>query len=805
MPSFLDIFNWDVEDLIHAGDKVPHSKDDKECGEHFIPIWKDCHDGDAHRPPPGENPYWTDENSAEERRDRDVPWDTNKPKTREEREKETDWPLKEEEPVPEKEEIPEEPPPLTDEDMGPPEEEGEQPPPEFFDPDYEEPPVDRREVQRQATEQKWAQKEAARQLRTTQQSRQLAPETSKAYAKQMKKALNNIASMTMLAFVGNYEYPGSTKETPGERNEEWSSENARIQQWLEYQGPTEDLAGHLREVLSRIDITLGEELKAGRIKNRLGGIFEFPSYELALKKAETLLDRYENDKYATSNPQDILAWEKLKRATELDRMGTPTSTMQSVTEIPGFRFKGIDPANMKPSEEKFVKSKLREMDVWLAMWQRNPASGHGDYLAKKLLGGAEQMGPYIDESPIEPNPEAARIISEISARAGAESASDLMWEEFGISEEWTPSSFLHDYSKAAKKAIVMAKATLGLDIADISQDYKFEEKLRAQAKKLDRKHLNAFRELVRKRLQLQHDHIAGLIGDIPYKRETGIIEDQIGIQTNEAKAIEEQIQAASEAVNSRIDEARGVLHERLTAANIETRAQDETITETLVRLDTPMWRDMGRDTPAKNKKGEVTPKAQKDFDNLQARRNEVRARTAQIEFIHVAEIKATMGRVLGWLHRDLLEGPEGISLREMNWEAEIDFRARANDRENSIVLDAHEDPSIAAHEFGHHLEFRNRRVKERILDFYNARTEGIKEKHLRGYEDWEKFKQPKTKAKQFFHEYASKFYIGLGGQTETTEILSLGLEALENPHKFREIMKKDPEHLAIILATIRGF
>ena len=84
-------------------------------------------------------------------------------------------------------------------------------------------------------------------------------------------------------------------------------------------------------------------------------------------------------------------------------------------------------------------------------------------------------------------------------------------------------------------------------------------------------------------------------------------------------------------------------------------------------------------------------------------------------------------------------------------------------------------------------------------------TLSIEEKNIRGYEDWEKFKQPRTKAKHFFNEYAAKAYTGLSGEAESKEILSLGLEALENAHKFREIMKKDPEHLAIILATIRGF
>jgi hypothetical protein len=33
----------------------------------------------------------------------------------------------------------------------------------------------------------------------------------------------------------------------------------------------------------------------------------------------------------------------------------------------------------------------------------------------------------------------------------------------------------------------------------------------------------------------------------------------------------------------------------------------------------------------------------------------------------------------------------------------------------------------------------------------------------------------------------------------------MGLEALEHRGKFRAILRHDPEHLAIILATIRGY
>ncbi len=43
---------------VTAGDQDPDSEDDQPCGDHFIDKDLECHDGDAHRPTPGKNPYW---------------------------------------------------------------------------------------------------------------------------------------------------------------------------------------------------------------------------------------------------------------------------------------------------------------------------------------------------------------------------------------------------------------------------------------------------------------------------------------------------------------------------------------------------------------------------------------------------------------------------------------------------------------------------------------------------------------------------------------------------------------------------
>ena len=49
-----ETLRWSSE----AGDQKPKSGDDTKCGNHYIEEGLECHDGDAHRPTPGKNPYW---------------------------------------------------------------------------------------------------------------------------------------------------------------------------------------------------------------------------------------------------------------------------------------------------------------------------------------------------------------------------------------------------------------------------------------------------------------------------------------------------------------------------------------------------------------------------------------------------------------------------------------------------------------------------------------------------------------------------------------------------------------------------
>ncbi len=55
---------------VTAGDQDPDSEDDQPCGDHFIDKDLECHDGDAHRPTPGNNPYWQGERKGPEDKSR---------------------------------------------------------------------------------------------------------------------------------------------------------------------------------------------------------------------------------------------------------------------------------------------------------------------------------------------------------------------------------------------------------------------------------------------------------------------------------------------------------------------------------------------------------------------------------------------------------------------------------------------------------------------------------------------------------------------------------------------------------------
>jgi hypothetical protein len=120
---------------------------------------------------------------------------------------------------------------------------------------------------------------------------------------------------------------------------------------------------------------------------------------------------------------------------------------------------------------------------------------------------------------------------------------------------------------------------------------------------------------------------------------------------------------------------------------------------------------------------------------------------------------------------------------------------------------------IAIHEFSHHMEFNSTDTANRFADFYRRRTEGqpiIKKgdidprtgdpyRELEHFDDDEEFIPD-----HFFTTYCGKLN---NGQLRVghTELVSMGVQALYNKDLWGEMVRDDPEHMALIIATLRGY
>jgi hypothetical protein len=592
-------------------------------------------------------------------------------------------------------------------------------------------------------------------------------------------------------------------------HEEWQSARNELLNWIDYKPQTiedvNELADALRTATRDIDVTAGEEMRFGRIRHQLLSPEQKAQPDVgwmgvdttgSLERAESALDRYESAKYDSDDPQDIQAWDRFRRDPKM---------MKSVTEIPGFRLKGVDPSvtEMTPKEEQ----DLHEAEALFASWRDHPGGMggmHGVGLAKLFLG--ESGGPGAE---LEPNYEAARVLAESSAKAGGSFANNLMWKEFGVSEEWTPTSFVHDYTKAAQKATRMAKAELGLDLADFTKDNKALAKMgRAKnkaEKALDKWNKEYARSMVyQRRLRDKYD-ISDEGFDEAQKTYAEAFQKLVAydeLQHENYDKVAKPVTAARKAHEEKVELTRQGLHTSLAAANQQTVAPPEYRESISSGLDNRrFWRDRSKDQPERTPRGNISRKAQKEFDDMMHARDIARTKNPQAKLGNAEPIKAAINGVLGYVHRDLIEGT-GL-FQTLGWEVDALYRGNANERDNMIRLDEYASVRVAVHEFGHFLAFRNPNVNSRFVDFYEYKTEGVKPRRLPRHEKWEWFKIPRGK-KAFFDDYAGHMY-EIGGKQKDTELMSLGVDALEDKKQFYKLLTKDPEHLALVLASIRGY
>jgi hypothetical protein len=413
------------------------------------------------------------------------------------------------------------------------------------------------------------------------------------------------------------------------------------------------------------------------------------------------------------------------------------------------------------------------------------------------MGKPEQMGSMINQSPLLPNPKAAKMILDRSARAGDEDANDMLWYDHGISEEWTPKSYLHDYKKATSKAAQEAKA-LGLDM-----------EFTKNAQREINKATTSLKNWEKRTYTPQHDALQDAFDKLE-REKSDFRADPKETQMKEQAILEamdkllEQKVTRKKAVNrlkldlyKRVEQDRQNVMYNLSSQNKATRVSDETFGRIANSF------AMIGDADLAIGSDEYTGRKGKTL--LRARQQ---ARTkGPLELQHRENCEEMLANLMGVLHKDLLEGRDigTAELTEISWKVEKAERAHAVKEYNSITLDETSHGTTLVHEFGHHIEFRNERVHQRILDFYDARTSGKRTKGVRGYKMEERFKDGK-----FFDPYVGKYYGKRmpdhdNQHNPATEVLSMGLEALYNDTYWRKMVLQDPEHLMLVLATVKGY
>jgi hypothetical protein len=571
-------FDWDFgvitedEDPAYAGDHVPDSEDDIPCGDGFIPSSKECHNGDAHRPEPGENPYWTDENSAEERNERGVDWDDNKPSE-------------------------------------PPEEE----------PD---------------------------------------------------------------------------------------------------------------------------------------------------------------------DPRDIQVWDKLRNRPE-------TLELADLLQIAGLEPEEADSRDYGIPAQSTIKN----LEEDLAAWREQP-----------LLRGANLATFFKD------TPKLALSILDRSARAGDRESNKSLWDNFGLSEQWHPSSYLFDHEKAALRATEEMK-----QMADWSGIEAANEELMQAGMKLAEAEF-AFEDwepvYEERRAALLEKRDDKSIKPADFTRLTTQLEDERATYTDAMWNAKGQVDKVGEKIMKEAEKIRAPIKESLRKTNAYNKIDAELAGTLLHNANNSTWAQINPNDPAYSQaSGGKSAIAAKKLLALRQAKREGGDEAAQYD--NAKEIEANLNDLFSIAHRDLLGAPQ---LRDTTWTYEVMERAYADPTRNTICLSSSakgkpESADLAMHEFGHHIEFWNKDIGQRFQDFYERRTEGKehitsesidpktgqKYGELSHYGANEFFKEDR-----FFDAYCGKQYVDEYG-VETSELVSMGIQALYNPVMWGLMVRDDPEHLALIIASLKGY
>lgn len=338
--------------------------------------------------------------------------------------------------------------------------------------------------------------------------------------------------------------------------------------------------------------------------------------------------------------------------------------------------------------------------------------------------------------------DAARPFFVEAARMGSERANERLWREYGESEQWHPSSVLWDHKKALARASE-EMAAAGID-------------------------LEPMRELA----ALDTDALAARLG--------------ISTEITEAEVAD----FARERSYSETD-ARRVLG--IYKANDVKRARRELLGGMMDEVDHAMR--LGRLEVPAGVEATATDDAEKIRKGFSAK-----ARTAsgrRSERLVKSQIEA-IDRTMDRLHPRLLKPEhESISLTYRRG-----VRAYASKERNVIMLDPREDGrATAAHEFGHHVEFRNRHLLERSKSWRDSRLSG---RPLRRLRDLTGNRGYAAREVAVDGGFASP-YIGKVYDSDATEVVSMAMQMFEDEELFGSALSDDPEFIRLAWSIARGY
>ncbi|GAF83797.1 unnamed protein product, partial [marine sediment metagenome] len=440
-------------------------------------------------------------------------------------------------------------------------------------------------------------------------------------------------------------------------------------------------------------------------------------------------------------------------------------------------------------------------------------------------------------SPFKTNTKLAMAILDRSARADDASANKMLWESFGLSEEWTPTSYLHDHQKAGEKATREMKEWVDWSgVEQAQQDYMMSGADMAEAEEVQ----EAFEEEYQRRkdeILAERDGPGGIDKD-RFQQLVSALEDDADKVNQGVKDAHMGTFVASENVLKEAAKLRDPIKNAMRIRNQYTQIDSQAAGEILHRAGNPLWSEIDEDDDdykAASGKGTAGLSGKKLKALRWKHRNQNSKETMEesSRYPNSTKIQESLQDLFSIAHRDTVGGP---GMTNIQWESEVMVRAYASASDGgSICLSVGADPKkmtkhkmydkarkysedsamdgddIAIHEFAHHMEFTNTEMSQRFADFYERRTKGqpvvrngdIDPRTGEKYPDMSHYDADEMFIPDhFFSTYCGKTY---GETAEHGELVSMGVQALYNEHMWGNMVRDDPEHLSLIIATLRGY